>query len=307
MALNISIVSVPWTVFIIVLFLVLAAIVALTVIEVRMSRRAKSKKQAQETYYQRKLSATMALRGDSNSFLISLDKVAREFFSEAIGLNRMGRYSELVGGLKKKQMVNEARFCERMQEVLYSGEKIDQSVLHSLFSQMQWFVMKKDGSAQPLKQEPTAASVPAREVQGVNSSIINYITEGKKRGFEVSLLVQKLLESGFDKLEIDKAVKQIESEMNRPRIPHQTEKRVLTRFSDKKGHTDLIRKGVNEKDEIANAEIIEIVPYERPKIPVKKVDYPEKEPEIYKRIGNMDNLDRVKAKIDSRKKGVVAS
>ncbi|MBU0976901.1 MAG: hypothetical protein KKD18_00620, partial [Nanoarchaeota archaeon] len=135
MALNVSILAVPWAVFWIVLALVVAAIVALTIVEAKLGNRAKAKKQAEETYYQRKLSATVALQGDSNSFLISLDKVTREFFSEVVGMLRVTRYSELIDELKKRQMSSEAVFCQKMQEALYSGEPIDQPVLQSLFGQ----------------------------------------------------------------------------------------------------------------------------------------------------------------------------
>lgn len=314
MALNISIISVPWTVFIIVLVLVVGAIIALTVVEVKLRKRANSKKQAEETYYQRKLSATKALEGDPNSFLISLDKTAREFFSEMLELGKMGRYSELIENFRKKGMTREAEFSGRMQEALYSGEEISKERMHLLFGQMASFILSKEkevtekGKQQKAVQQPRPNQGDNRiKEEELNSRILQYYREGKNRGFETSLLTEKLLSAGFEEEAVKNVLAYFEQEMRKPRIAPQTEKRILTRFhNQKREHRDLVKQGMKEKDEIHNAEIIEIVPYKEEVAPKKKVNYPQEEPEEYKRIGSLDNLDRLKDKIASRKKGVVA-
>jgi hypothetical protein len=45
----------------------------------------------------------------------------------------------------------------------------------------------------------------------VNQDILKYLTEGKKRGFEIPLLKDKLLKAGFQTKDIDEAVKGIKS------------------------------------------------------------------------------------------------
>ena len=81
-----------------------------------------------------------------------------------------------------------------------------------------------------------------------------------------------------------------------------TEKRILTNFFNPKSKDlEIIKRSVEEKDEIGRAEIIEIIPYKKEVLPRKEVKYPEEEPDSYKKIGSLDNLERIKKKIDSQK------
>lgn len=315
MALNFSIFAIPLPIFLTALVLVVAAIVVLTIVEVRVRKRARAKKEMQETYYQRKLSATIALQSDPESFLISLDKVAREFFSEELGMQRTGKYSELIRGLNQKQKLAEQAFCQRMQEALYSGETLDQRHLLSLFDELKSFIARKEGrvvgGGKRHSQEPVQKTNQSPEEQKLNQTILKYMREGRRRGFTTEALKARLLSSGFKEMEIKEVIDCLDGSGKlsdeKKKLPHPTEKRILTRFSSSKEKDyHVIKEGVGEKDELGRAEIIEIVPYKSEEVPKKKVNYPEKEPESYKKIGSLDDLDRVKKKINDRKKGVIA-
>ncbi|MFH1802463.1 MAG: hypothetical protein ABH864_03350 [archaeon] len=317
MALNVSLLDLPWPVYLSALILVVAAIIVLTAVEMRLGKRAKAKKEYEETYYQKKLSAVMALKSDPNAFLISLDKVAREFFSEALGLQSMARYSELVDKLGKAQKVESAKFCSDMQEALYSGEVIDQAILFSLYERLKSFVLRKDrNDAQNKKQVEEIMNVQSAESavneMPLNQNILKYVAEGKRRGFEAGALKEKLLSAGFDEHEVERVLAHLARKdsvvTEKPRMSINTEKRILTSFFNPKNKDlEVIKKGIEEKDELGRAEIIEIVPYER-EVPRKKkaVEYPKEEPESYRQIGSLDNLDRVKEKIKSRRQGIVS-
>jgi hypothetical protein len=317
MALNISIFEIPLPIFLAALVLMVVAIVVLTVVEIKMGRKAKAKKEFEETYYQRKLSAAAALQSDQNGFLISLDKVAREFFSEEAGLSFVGKYSQLIEVFNKKQMFNEATFCQKMQEALYSGEKMDQNFLYSLHSEMKGFVLRKEkremkeGKSVQGVITPAVVQTVQLQREELNPNILRYMKEGLIRGFNASELREKLVAKGFDEAEIIKVEKHLGQKANEPileqRMPVSTEKRILTNFFNPKNRDlEIIKKGVEEKDEIGRAEIIEVIPYKKEEISKKELKYPEEEPERYKQIGSLDNLERVKKKIDSRKEGVIA-
>ena len=311
MALNVSILAIPLPVFLVALVLILAVIVALTFVEVRLAKKAKAKKEYEETYYQKKLSAIAALTADQNSFLISLDKVAREFFSEEVGMKTMGKYTQLIDELRKRNLVREVAFCQRMQEALYSGEKFNQSFMQRLLSEMRDFVLKREKRVLVEVRAEKAAvqqTLPARDASlEVNENILRYVYEGRKRGFEFGDLKKKLLEAGFDEVEIDKVERYLIQKVEKQKMPASVEKRILTNFlNPQKGDIEIIKRGVEEKDELGKAEIIEIVPYKKEVVAKQKVNYPKVEPDSYKQIGSLDNLDRIKSKIDSQKKGVIA-
>lgn len=309
MALNISIFEIPLPIFLAALVLIVAAIIVLTIVEVNLGKKAKVKKEYEETYYQRKLSAVAALQPDPNSFLIALDKVAREFFSEEAGLRVMGKYTQLIEVFSKRQMIPESRFCQKMQEALYSGEKLDQNLLFGLHSDLKGFVLRKERRElrEAVMQQKTEVIQQGVQTDGLNESILRYMKEGLKRGFTVGELRKKLLASGFDEQAIQKVEDYLDKELNSPRMQTVTERRILTNFFNPKNRDlEIIKKSVEEKDDIGKAEIIEIVPYKKEEIPRREIKYPEKEPDSYKKIGGLDDLERVKKKIDSRRKGVVA-
>ncbi len=308
MALNVSIFTIPLPIFLAALVLMVIAIVVLTFVEIKLGKKAKAKKDYEETYYQRKLSAVAALQSDSNGFVIALDKVVREFFSEEIGMRSMGKYAQLIEELNRKQRFKESAFCQKMQEALYSGEKLDQRVLQSLHSEMMFFVLRKE--RREIKQamvQGAPQQATSQNKEELNPNILRYMKEGLERGFEMSELRNKLLASGFDEMEVVRVERLLNGTVNEIRMQENTEKRILTNFFNPKNKDlEIIKKGVEEKDEIGRAEIIEIVPYKKEELPKREIKYPEEEPETYKQIGSLDDLERVKRKIDSRREGVIA-
>lgn len=302
MALNISIFSVPMLIFLVAVVVIVAAIIALTVIERRLGKKAREKKEYEETYYQKKLSAIMALQSDQDGFLIALDKVVREFFSEELGYKTMGRYTQLIKDLNQRQKAKEAKFCERMQEALYSGERVDIKLLIALHSEIRAFVLQKERAVAP---EQAATK---NQGSAINQNIMMYLQEGMNRGYNLQQLREKLVKAGLDEHEVDKGI--IHIQQQKPRMEQNTEKRILTNFLNPKGKDlDIIKKGVEEKDEIGKAEIIEVISHKEKPIetqsPPKRVEYPKEEPEEYKKIGSLNDLERIKRKIETRKEGIL--
>lgn len=302
MALNISLLVVPWPVFLIALIIIVTSIIILTVIEIKLGKKAKEKKTVEETYYQRKLSNVLALKSDASSFLSALDKVSREFFSEDLGRAVIGRNVELIEELKKRGKGKGAAFCEKMQEALYSGEKIDNSLLASLFNEMKSFVSEKERMTVQLEKEQTVKENYEQKAE-LNKHILEYITEGLNRGFDLNSLEKKLIGSGFD----EAAVLDVVSHMSQKQKVEQTEKKMVTKFFNPSNkEMEVIKRSIVEKDEVGRGEIIEVVPYKEEQVKKKEVKYPEKEPESYKNIEGLDDLRRVKEKIAMRKSNLKA-
>src|SRR3989344_1612487 len=54
----------------------------------------------------------------------------------------------------------------------------------------------------------------------VNADILNYLKEGKKRGFTLNILKQKLIEGGFDEKDVNEATMELQkSEFTQPSQP----------------------------------------------------------------------------------------
>lgn len=51
-----------------------------------------------------------------------------------------------------------------------------------------------------------------------NQDVVNYLKEGKKRGFGLDILKQKLIEGGFSEKDVDEAVNELEKK-ELPNLP----------------------------------------------------------------------------------------
>ncbi len=143
MALNISILLMPWPVFLGALVLVITAIIILSVVERALHRRIIQKKEEEDTYFLRRLGTVKTFRNNPLTFLSSMNDLAREFFEEEFQITG-ARYSELITMFKSEKNEEAIKFCETMQETLYSGEKLTDEKLDFLFEQLSFLIRKQE-------------------------------------------------------------------------------------------------------------------------------------------------------------------
>ncbi|MBU1988238.1 MAG: hypothetical protein KKD94_02045 [Nanoarchaeota archaeon] len=132
MALNISILLLPWPIFLTVLILIVSAIIVLTLVKRKLDGEVILKREEEETYFQRKLQSVLALRENPSKFLIAIDDVAREFFGDKFDISGV-RYSDILEQMKQEDNGAAVKFCEVMQEVLYSGTELRRERIDFLF------------------------------------------------------------------------------------------------------------------------------------------------------------------------------
>lgn len=340
MALNISILLVPWPIFLTALILIVAAIIVLTVLEKRLKRSVIVKKEEEVTYFERKLLASKALSGDSSKFLTSLDLLAREFFETELKTTGV-RYSDLIERFNESKNGAAVKFCEVMQEALYSGEKLSKETLNFLVEKLEFLIKENEKEklrisqmefqkkrVEEISKQKESQMVPQKVVQPVaevkkvetedevQKNLVNYLAEGIKRGFEIPALRAKLLEGGFTEEHVDSAIEQFnkinvkkqslgEAKFKKAYEANEASGRtILARFLHPKNkEIETIKREVIDEDHaVKTKKIAEPVPYKKEKIELKKkINYPAKEPKSYQYINNFDNLDRIKEKIKKKK------
>lgn len=436
MVLGISILLTPWVVFLAAILLVGIAIVVLTIIERRLNRRLVLRKQEEESSIDKKLRYLPRIEEDPKKFLKYLDEIAREFFEEHFQIGSREKYSDLIGLFEERKEPHIAKFCSNMQEVLYSGERLDKEKLEFLSRNLK-FLVGRERKIRPMKEKvrekereelirdkiekkirdilkkekgkekvPTEDEIGRKikeEIRGelarekearekameneigerikevvkeeeaekkkrkdmtldeeikkrvkeaieqerkektispeekikervkkvteerkeserreavkkeswvkrlfgfgkteeMNRRIIHYLAEGKRRGISVGVMRQNLLNGGFDRREIDRAVKYLG----------------LDKYEKKEAPVEkpiVEVKKVQEKKPIVEVKEekprrISVVPFKREMIaPIGRVRLKKREPKAFKLIEGIDDLGRVRKKI-KRKENVWAS
>ncbi|MBI5803970.1 hypothetical protein HY450_01870 [Candidatus Pacearchaeota archaeon] len=138
MALDISINS-PEFIFLVVLFLVIAAIIVLSLIERRLTRKVETHSHSE--IFLRKL--RLIERQPSNEAIENLDKLSRTFLAHRYGVNHSAQYSELIEKFIERKNIRAADYCESMQRVLYSGSEINKERIIALSKRLETFIMEQ--------------------------------------------------------------------------------------------------------------------------------------------------------------------
>lgn len=350
MALNITFFFVPLPLFLGALILIVGTIIALTLIERRLHRQVVRRREAEETYFGGRLESTRQYSQDPVKFVTALDDVAREFFEENYGLKGM-RYTEMIEVFRKAGNGNLVKFCETMQEALYSGEGLKGETLKFLYERMRFLIDERERQrlaylnpprtpaptvqqAAPAQQakmlsetvevtEPIKPAVEQTKVvtqisrpvemkveqppvrtkpsMQVNPNIVKYLQEGFKREFSYEQLKEQLIKGGFREEDIDTAYASLG--MSAPALPkdehHGKMMRLAQFFHPRAKEIETIKQEVAEP--VAKTNTPEVVPYVAEKLDVKKKEYPKKEPKSYQYIRSVDDMDRIKKKIDETK------
>jgi len=179
MALNVSLWVVPWPVFFVALILIVAAIIALTVIERVLHRKVVLKKEEADTYFRRRLEEVKSLRGNPLKFVAGMDDVAREFFRQEYQVTN-ARYSDLVGKFRKEGDGGTVKFCEIMQEALYSGEGISKDMLSFLFNRLSYLIREREKvRIKEFRPMPVATVKSVQEKKVVKEAVMQEVKEKK--------------------------------------------------------------------------------------------------------------------------------
>lgn len=263
MAINVSLLLSPWALFFGILILVVLAIIGLTIVERKLNRKVLKKKE-ETTFYQKKLAMIKSEENSPKEFLISLDALARDFFAQRFGIDRNAKYSNLIEEFKQQENTSAMRFCQRIQETFYAGEHLEPSELDLLARNLEHMI--GEGITPVVKKEKKETKNIEKPI---NKTIVKYLAEGTKRGFSVPVLKQKLLESGFNENDVDRAVE----------------------------HLNLHLEEEEETFEPRESEIIQEKVNTGEALPNKGEDNP--------KIKSVDDMDRLRKKIRSRGAGLV--
>jgi hypothetical protein len=250
MALNISILLMPWPVFFGALIVIITAIIVLTIVERVLHKKVILKKEEEDTYFLRRLGGVRTLQSNPQRFLSGINELAREFFDEEFKISG-ARYSELIERFKAGKNAEAIKFCEAMQETLYAGEKLTDERLNFLFGELGFLIRRQEeekikkipvekinAQIKPIaeekkpfveekkisveekivKQEPAKEQVKVAEVPKptINMNLVKYLAEGRRRGFEMKLLRKNLLDAGFKDADVDRAITFFEARKEQP-------------------------------------------------------------------------------------------
>jgi uncharacterized protein Smg (DUF494 family) len=226
MVLEKSVFFTPWMIFLFAIFIVGAAIIALTVVEKRLNKKLVQKKQEENSYVNR-IRKTLQMEKNPQQSIFVIDEIAREFIAETFQIDPATKYSGLIEEFKKKNNEEAVRFCERMQEALYSGEKLDDKRIEFLSGNLVFLINneeKKEAEIRKLAKSNRLFGkiLEEKEIakrdfnvgktslgqknQTVDMRLVTYIEEGSKRGFKTNLLKQHLLNGGFEEDDVTKAI-----------------------------------------------------------------------------------------------------
>ncbi|MBU0467289.1 MAG: hypothetical protein KJ718_00640 [Nanoarchaeota archaeon] len=214
MDLNISLLLLPWPIFLGALVLIVAAVIGLTLVEKTLRKKAVLKQKEEDKYLLRRVRSVRILRSEPQRFLSSIDGLAREFFEEEFQVNGVG-YSCLIKKLEKANNRNAVKFCKLMQEALYSGEKLTNEKLNLLFGKLSYLIEEKEKERRSKNPVQIVEKRPIQQIdynkkEKTNMEVVKYFEEGRKKGFETKYLKEKLLAGGFKKEDVERAIQGIE-------------------------------------------------------------------------------------------------
>ncbi|MEK6800545.1 MAG: hypothetical protein AABY05_01300 [Nanoarchaeota archaeon] len=306
MAFDISLLFAPWFILLVVAVVLLVVIVILSSYKSRLKKELFIKKE-EEVSLKSKISSLDSLKDKPLVFLNTLDSIAREFFSKKFQLNKDLKYSEYIKFFRVKKYKSAIEFCGKMQEALYSGDNIDKNKLLLIKNKFEYFVKSslehnlseppKPEVNEDKKEQAPVQNIPIKEDKSLNLEIVKYFREGRKRRFGFNILKGKLLQGGFKEEEINKALDFVISQEDISRSG-KAEVETNIRYAPTSLIVESPEQFAKEKEK---ERVLKEVPYKQEEIKIKKTDYPKKEPEHYKLIENIDNLDRLESKLKEKK------
>lgn len=260
----------PWFTFSVLFGIIILLIIILTVIEIRFKRRVKSALEG-ETIYKQKISELRNLKGEPDKVLNQVDRIARSFFKEVFNMNTNMEYAEMSEKFKQKNKMEISGFCRQMLEALYSGQA-DRERVKGVIQKLSKIILKEE-----------------KEFIQKNFGFIKNKEDGKLQNLEKSIL-QKIEKVNIPLLKRqEETPKEIPQEEIKPIIQNSNEKKQEIKVTEVQK-----QEGVEEEPE---PEIPRIVEPKKEKVSYRKTKAKKEEPETYKQIMSIDDLDRIKSKI----------
>jgi len=299
MAASVSSFFTPGVVFLMALVVAVAAIVVLIFVERRLSKKVNVKKEAEETYFQREI-RTVRAQQDPKKSLTELDRVARDFFEEKHGVSKDVSYSDLLISFQKSGKDQVVDFCKGMQEILYSGEKLNEKKLKHLQKSLETFI-EGEIAERKLKGTEKKESFWKKELELDGIKKIFGGKEEKKGDTESRRKEEENKWSGLSGEKV-KA-----SEVGEKKVEHEVTVNEIEEAEIKKPDEIIEELPEDSRDkemelqEIPRIEKPVIVPYKELNIKFKKVKK-KKRSHKHSSVESVDNLDRLKVKIKDRKK-----
>src|SRR3989344_8533916 len=140
LSLNTSSFLTPWTIFLTSLIIVVGAIIILTIIERKLNKIILRKRIEEENSFQKRINALKQIPLKPDKLLSFIENISREFFEKKYKTNKNSKYSDLIDFFEKNNDIAAMKFCERMQESLYGGEKLDPSKVNFLLNNLEFLI-----------------------------------------------------------------------------------------------------------------------------------------------------------------------
>jgi len=126
----------PWVIFGITSIVVVTVVIILTLIEKIIDRKIRRKNEEEENFFREKIDYLKSEENKPDQFLVDLNQIVMEVFREALGLPNDTNYEEAIRLFNERGNIRAAKFANKIQTLLYSGERIDNSKLDSLLGEL---------------------------------------------------------------------------------------------------------------------------------------------------------------------------
>ncbi len=204
---DLNVILSPWTLFFVALIVIIVMIIFLTLLERKLRKRV-SLKREEQLIFQKKLSSLKEQGRNPRDLLVSVDALARDFFSQHYKVDRNAKYSELAKEFRKKGNIAASQFCEKIQETLYAGDSPTSERMSFLVSNLEFLINEQSKVSKLEKVQAKMADVKILSKPkdfAPDKRVISYLAEGVRRGFKIDLLRDKLFSAGFTKQEVEAA------------------------------------------------------------------------------------------------------
>lgn len=112
--------------------IIAAILVILVIIEKKLLKKIRIMKSDRNIYYNNQLNKINQTNSEND--LKKIDKIARDFFKEHFNIKHLTEYSQLEDFFRKKDNEKAAKFCNSMNDILYSGKKTNKKINQELIS-----------------------------------------------------------------------------------------------------------------------------------------------------------------------------
>jgi len=123
-------------------------IVTLTIIQKKLRKKIvfKEETETKENILIKEIESLKASKTSSEDTLNSINKIARNYFTETFRLRKNLEYSEMINLFKGKNRNSVMMFCQQMLKALYSGEKVEEEKLNDLINNLETIIKEEKPS-----------------------------------------------------------------------------------------------------------------------------------------------------------------